>query len=547
MRHIHLKIHIIYWCILICFTCGFFTTTLFASTEYWPTNGWRPSAPEKQGMNSEKLIEMMELVRDEDYAIDSITIIRNGYLVTDAYLYPFQKNTKHVIHSNTKSITSTLVGIALDKGYIKSVNQPILEFFPEKTIANLDEQKRTITLEHLLTMSSGLDTKDSWLYDWEGLGKMRYSEDWAQYVLDLPMAQVPGNSFEYSNGVSYLLSAIIQKATKMSALEFAKKHLFGPLGITDVKWPMNPKGITIGYGGMMLPPHDMAKFGLLYLNKGRWDDRQIVSETWVEASTRKHISANLFDGYGYQWWCGSAQYYMAVGYLGQFIFVVPEKNMVVVFTSNLEGMDFYIPKELLDEYIIPAAVSDQPLAAQPKKKEYLDSLLANFAKAPTQGFIWTSGKNGVAKNGEFIHTVSPAFRFKYPKTSVKQKIEYPGQVMVMKTPGESEFSAFLSEIPAGIKLADIGPKAFASELKNFGSNIQVISNKKITLENGTAAYRTDINWKWQSSWSMRTLLVSAFKDRKLVFLVYSFGVSNDASISENLKEGTSIVESLIFK
>ena len=552
MVHIPLNRHVISWCILICFTCGFYTTTLFASPDYWPTNGWRSSTPEEQGMDSGKLIEMMEMVRDESYAIDNITIIRNGYLVTDAYLFPFQKNTKHVIHSNTKSITSALVGIALDKGYIKSVNRPVLEFFPEKTIANLNEQKRSIALEHLLTMTSGLDTKDSYLYKWVGMGEMMRSEDWAQYVLDLPMAQAPGKHFEYSNGVSYLLSAIIQKATKMSALEFARKHLFRPLGITDVKWRTSPQGVNTGYGDMMLTPHDMAKIGLLYLNKGRWEDRQIVSTAWVEASTQKHISATIFDGYGYQWWVDSAQYYMAVGYLGQFIFVVPEKNMVVVFTSNLENYDFYIPKGLLDQYIIPAAVSSQPLVAHPKKKEHLDSLLANFAKAPAQGFIWTSEKKGVAKNGEFIHTPSPAFRFKYPKTSLKQATRFPGQVMVMKTLGGNRFSASISGIPTGTKLAEVGPRVFASSLKKFGSNIQVVSNKKITLEDGTVAYRTDINWLWQSSWSLRTLLVSAFKDRKLVgpvwvSLVYTLGASNEASISEDLNEGASIVESLTFK
>ena len=135
MRPILLNRYVISWCILVCFTCGFYTTTLFASEDslspdYWPTNGWRSSTPEEQGMDSEKLIEMMELVREEDYTIDSITIIRNGYLVTDAYLYPFQKNTPHFIHSCTKSIISALVGIAIDKGYIKSVKQPVLEFFP---------------------------------------------------------------------------------------------------------------------------------------------------------------------------------------------------------------------------------------------------------------------------------------------------------------------------------------------------------------------------------------------------------------------------------
>ena len=524
---------------------GFQKSAAADTPPYWPTNGWRSSTPEEQGMDSGKLIEMMEKIRDKNYAIDNITIIRNGYLVTDAYLYPFRKNTKHVIHSVTKSFTSALIGIALDKGYIKSVKQPLLEFFPEKTIANPDQRKRTITLEHLLNMASGLDTQDSVRYRWAGLGKMTTSEDWAQYVLDLPMAQAPGKRFEYSNGVSYLLSAILQKTTKMSALEFAKKHLFGPLGITDVKWPTNTQGITIGWGKMMLRPHDMAKLGLLYLNKGRWENKQIVSEAWVEASTQKHISATPFDGYGYQWWINSAQYYMALGYLGQYIFVVPEKNMVVVFTSNLEGSAIFIPKGLLNQHIIPAAVSSQPLVAQPKKKEQLDSLLANFAQAPEQGFTWTPEKNGVAKNGEFVHTASSVFRFKYPKTSFKRAKNLPGQIMNMKTLRGNVFSALIIDIPRGTKLAEVGPGIHADLLKKVGSHIQVVSNKKTTLEDGTVAYRTDIDWKWQSTFKVRTLLISAFKDEKGVLLEYSFDACCEAT--EDLKEGAAILESLTFK
>lgn len=551
MKHIPDSRHILSWSLLICLTCGFYTTTLFASPDYWPTNGWRSSTPEEQGMDSGKLIEMMEKVRDEDYAIDNITIVRNGYLVTDAYLYPFRKNTKHVIESDTKSVTSALIGIALDKGYIRSVNQPILEFFPGKTIANLDEQKRTITLEHLLTMTSGLDTKDSWLYEWEGFAKMIASENWVQYVLDRPMAHAPGKHFDYSNGGAHLLSAIIQNTTNMSALEFANKHLFGPLGITDVKWSTDPQGLNIGEGQMMLTPHDMAKFGLLYLNKGRWGDRQIISDSWVEVSTRKHISANLFDGYGYLWWISFSQYYMAVGYLGQFIFVVPEKNMVVVFTSNnLEGDEFFVPEELLDEYIIPAVVSSQPLVAQSKNKEHLDALITTFAKAPAQGFIWTSVENGMAKNGEFIRTASPAFQFKYPKTSFKREVRFPFDVMEMKTLLKGEFSASISEIPAGTKLAEVGPKIIASHLEDEfnGSKIEIVSNNEIILRDGTVAYRTDVNWLYQSSWRLRTLYVSAFKDQKWIVLSYTVLADyHVASLPELLSEGTSIVESLTFK
>jgi hypothetical protein len=241
---------------------------------------------------------------------------------------------------------------------------------------------------------------------------------------------------------------------------------------------------------------------------------------------------------------------MAVGHLGQFIFVVPEKNMVVVFTSNkLENDDFYIPKRMLDQYIIPAAISSRPLAAQPKKNEHLDSLLASFAEAPAQGFIWTSEENGVAKSGEFVHTASPVFRFKYPKTSYrKHPIDYPSAVMVMKKIGGFRFSAGIWEFPVGAKLVGIAQRV-ASAYEGFGSDIQIISNQRITLEDGTEAYRTDMSWKLKSTRSTRTLLVSASKKGKLVIVRYHFPFApwDETSTSEYLKEGTFIVESLTFE
>jgi len=161
-----------------------------------------------------------------------------------------------------------------------------------------------MTLEHVLTMATGLKCQDSYLYRWRGLRQVERSEDWVQFMLDLPMAEEPGTRFEYCNGASFLLSAIIQETTGMSALEFANEHLFGPLGIIDVTWSSNPQGITIGYSGLRMTPHDMAKIGYLYLNEGQWDGEQVVPAKWVKASTREHISATLEDGYGYQWWKG---------------------------------------------------------------------------------------------------------------------------------------------------------------------------------------------------------------------------------------------------
>jgi CubicO group peptidase (beta-lactamase class C family) len=193
------------------------------------------------------------------------------------------------------------------------------------------------------------------------------------------MAEPPGNRFEYCNGASFLLSAIIQETTGRSALEFAQEHLFGSLGITDVEWASNPQGITIGWAQLAMRTRDMAKIGYLYLKKGRWDGEQIIPAAWVEASTREHVSATLQDGYGYQWWVSSSGVYMALGYAGQFIFVAPEHELVVVFVSALDEPDFYTPQTLLTDFIIQAVKSPRSLPANPDGFAHLESSLQALA------------------------------------------------------------------------------------------------------------------------------------------------------------------------
>jgi CubicO group peptidase (beta-lactamase class C family) len=343
---------------------------------YWPTQGWQSSTPEKQGVDSEKLADMLERIKSQKINIRSVVVIRNGNVLLEACFHPYKKDTWHTIHSCTKSIISALIGIAIDKGYIESVKTPVLEFFPDRTAANLDENKKALTLEHLLTMSSGFLARDSYLYNWQGLAKMRASRDWIQYVLDLPIANAPGSKFDYSNCTSFLLSAILQESTGTNALTFAKEHLFGPLGIQEIVWPSNPQGITLGWGGIRMKPLDMAKIGFLYLNRGVWEGKQVVSSSWVEASTRQQIKAGtLSDGYGYQWWVNKDGYFMALGYSGQYIVVLPQQNMVVVFTSALPSIGFFVPHMLLRNYILPAAKSSTPLPDNPEGEKRLQSVL----------------------------------------------------------------------------------------------------------------------------------------------------------------------------
>lgn len=366
--------------ILILSVCLFYTSNSFAEPDYWPTKGWRIASPESQGMDSSKLADMLDIIWEQEYRIKSIVVVRNGYLVLDAYSYPYDAVFKHHLFSCTKSITSALTGIAIDKGYIKGVTQPVLDFFPERVAENLEANKKAMTLEHLLTMTTGLECRDSHLYNWRGLYQMEASDDWVKFILDLPMVEAPGTRFEYCNGASFLLSAIVQKQTGMNTLSFAEKHLFNHLGISDIMWWSNQQGINFGHIGLFMRLHDMAKIGYLYLNDGLWDGKRIISSQWINASTRKHITAGqpFFVDYGYQWWIVSPGIYSAIGYGGQYIMVAPEKNIVAVFTGMV-NKDF-IPLDLFASYILPAVKSATSLPENPQGEKELKALSQRWQK-----------------------------------------------------------------------------------------------------------------------------------------------------------------------
>ena len=224
-------------------------------------------------------------IEEKDIHLHSLLIIRNGYLVTEAYFEPYDQATYHQMASMTKSVTGILVGMAIDKGNIKSADQQLLSFFPERTVANLDAKKQAIALKHLLSLTCGLSCMDKLGSDQE----VQQSKDWVQFMLDLPMLETPGAHFSYCTGAVHLLSAIIQETTGMTARDFANEQLFKPLGIAQVplaRWGSDPQGITTGGFGLQLQPRDMAKLGYLYLNQGKWADRQIVSSDWVTLSTK---------------------------------------------------------------------------------------------------------------------------------------------------------------------------------------------------------------------------------------------------------------------
>ncbi|MCP4396716.1 MAG: serine hydrolase [bacterium] len=360
--------------------------TLGLST-YWPTEGWQTSTPEEQGMDSAQLAEMMDYLQEHraEFHLHSMLIIRRGYIVTDAYFYPFAPGMKHDLTSVTKSFTATLTGIAIDLGYIESVEQSVLDIFPKRTAANVDANKRAMTVEDLLTMRSGFECFPEGKTVGGGTqAEMMGSPDWVQFTLDLPMSDAPGKDFNYCNPNPHLLSAIIRKTSGLSALAFARKHLFGPLGISDVSWPSDPQGNNYGWGDLYLTPRDMAKLGFLYLHKGLWDGQQVLSPARVTDATgfRTKTHASFAD-YGYLWWLSSSgAYYYASGRDGQRIMVFPDQDMVVVTTGG-GGRDQYgILGTLLTSYISPAVASETPLSANPNGVALLESRIQHAAAQP---------------------------------------------------------------------------------------------------------------------------------------------------------------------
>jgi CubicO group peptidase (beta-lactamase class C family) len=300
-------------------------------------------------MQVDKLAEMLAAIQEEHLNLHSLLVIRNGYLVSETYFGNYQQDTRDEIYSVTKSFVATLIGIAIDKGYIVGVEQRIVDLFPERTFANLDEGKESITLADVLTMRSGLD----WQESDAAIGELYRSPDWVQFMLDKPMVLPPGSQFNYCTGCSHLLSAILQETTGMNTRDFAQEYLFKPLGISNVAWDTDGAGIPIGGWGLQLTPREMAKLGYLYLQDGEWDGEQIVSAQWVEGATERHTQTDSDLGYGYQWWTyPSLEAFAALGLYGQTVFVIPGSDLVIVTTAKMDNHDEIFG--LIEEYIVPA-------------------------------------------------------------------------------------------------------------------------------------------------------------------------------------------------
>jgi|SRR5580698_5036998 len=324
-----------------------------ARDDGWPV----ASVDEDKLIDRGALCAMADRLTASDAKIHAVLVVRGGKLVFERYfkgsdevpgLYghrvedvAFDADTPHYIKSASKSVASIAIGIALDRGLIKSVNEPILSFFPELSDLRSPEKDR-IQLVHALTMSMGL----RWVEATPSTGenndesRMHMAPDMCRYVLGLPVTAPAGQQFLYNTGALALISAVMHKATGRHLDEFARETLFEPLGITGTQWDRY-QGETDAGGGLRLRPRDMAKIGQLVLAGGRWNDRQVVSKAWIETSTAEKLKATDHQTYGYLWWLGRARlngrvvhWIGALGRGGQTIRIVPELDLVVVVTAG---------------------------------------------------------------------------------------------------------------------------------------------------------------------------------------------------------------------
>ena len=453
--------------------------------DYWPTQGWRSTAPEAQGVDAGALADAIGFVLREDLGLNSLLVVRHGHVVLDASFHPFPSGGLHDLASGTKSFVSTLVGIAIDEGHLTSVRQPVVPLFQGRAIANPSVDKRGMTIEDVLTMRSGLTCI------WSNLGgpmeALTRSPDWVQHILDQPMVAEPGSKYCYSNADSHLLSGIVRAATGKPARQYAVEKLFGPMGITEIVWPSDPQGNSVGYAELRMSTRDMAKFGLLFLHRGFWDGRQLVSEEWVAEATRAHHELDVqkgdpFDGYGYQWWRSSWGFYTTRGRGGQFIAVFPRLDLVLVMTAEL-GDDAQMQKvgELLTRHRLPAVKSSEPLPASAAAAARLDAAVKEAASPretarpvppfpPTAGRI--SGKRFVfERNLLDLESFTITFKEGAPEAAVVMTL---ANGMTLALPagldGVSRVGAGRFGLPAAMKGGWKGDSVFEATLDELGNN-----------------------------------------------------------------------------
>lgn len=329
-----------------------------------PTAYFPKSAPEAQSVVSDSILSFIDRVEAEFDVVHSFMVVRYGYSVAEGWWAPYEREAPHIIHSLSKSFTSTAVGFAVQEGVV-TLDDLVVSFFPDKTIGKPDKYWNQLRIRDLLTMNTG-HAEERW--------PDATTEDWAQFFLGSELDFMPGTHFRYNSMATYMLSAILQRTTGEKLVDYLEPRLFRPLGIPKPDWKTCPDGVNTGGWGLQVRTEDIAKFGQFYLQKGKWEGQQLLSQDWVEMATSKQVSNgsdpnnDWAQGYGFQFWQCRHNAYRGDGACGQYCIVMPEQDAVVAITSGTPDMHRLL--QVVWETLLPG-MKGKPLSPQPEKEAEL--------------------------------------------------------------------------------------------------------------------------------------------------------------------------------
>jgi len=361
--------------ILVCLCVAF----NYAQNKNSYSNTLPVSTPEAEGVSSAGILKFLDAIEKGQNELHSFVILRHGKVISQGWWSPYRKDLKHVMFSVSKSFTSVGVGIAIAENKLR-LSDKVVSFFPQSRPDTLSMYMKAMTVQDLLKMSTGMNT--------DPLFNVRGSTDWPKAFMSATIEKKPGSVFKYNNMATFMLSAIVQKATGQKLLDYLKPRLFEPLGIKNFTWDETREGYTFGAIGLKIQSEDMAKFGQMLLQKGKWNGKQIVPQSWVEEATSFQINstdpgntvAKEFNdwqqGYGYQFWRCRNNGYRADGLGGQFIIVLPEKDAVVVLTAAATNTQEEL--NLVWDNLLPA-MQDKPLPEDKKSSAELAKRIATLA------------------------------------------------------------------------------------------------------------------------------------------------------------------------
>ncbi len=344
-------------------------------------NALERATPESQGIASSAILQFVEAVENGIHEIHSFILLRHGKVIAEGWWSPYGREIPHMLFSLSKSFTSTAIGLAVAEGRF-SLDDTVLSFFPDDAPAEVNKHLAAMQVRHLLSMSTGHvdDTMPPMHQRTDGM--------WTKVFFEVPVLREPGTHFLYNTGATYMLSAIIQKTTGMKLVDYLQPRLFEPLGIENPVWQESPQGINTGGFGLNITTGDIARFGQLYLQKGMWNDKQLVPEAWIDEATASHISngdnpeSDWNQGYGYQFWRCRHNAYRGDGAFGQYCVVMPEQDAVLAITSGLGDMQ--APLNLVWDILLPA-MKAEPLSNDLTAANKLAAKLSGLSIPAVQG------------------------------------------------------------------------------------------------------------------------------------------------------------------